>query len=335
MTPCITAPATPRAAPASSPTTVRGTRLPSTMSPISSFRPGCRTVSSTVPSGIGREPKATESATATARTTTASTVAPTRRGTELGAGGVGDGERMAGAATVCARCTRRPPSGSGAAAESVHRVVMGNGPVLVPIDARPGRRGTTGEHDERDPEPPERRRPARRRPRGPVDAPLGVRVRRQRTVPLRPGRLRPVRVRPGRHRPVPGAGRVGAVRGRGGPPGDRHEAPASPGPGDRLGHRGARGPRAAGGTALGLSSQHTTTTSSQSQGSTTFPGYGSGSGTGGSGTGSDGSGTNGFTVPGAAAAAAAATAAVAPARSPPPPRRPQHRRRASSRSTRS
>jgi S1-C subfamily serine protease len=51
---------------------------------------------------------------------------------------------------------------------------------------------------------------------------------------------------------------------------------------------------AAGGTALGLSSQHTTTTSSQSQGSTTFPGYGSGSGTGSS----DGSGTNGFTVPG-------------------------------------
>jgi len=50
---------------------------------------------------------------------------------------------------------------------------------------------------------------------------------------------------------------------------------------------------AAGGTALGLSSVHTTTTSSQgsSQGTTTTPGSGSGS------TG-DGSGTNGFTVPG-------------------------------------
>ncbi|WP_083513597.1 S1C family serine protease [Curtobacterium luteum] len=52
---------------------------------------------------------------------------------------------------------------------------------------------------------------------------------------------------------------------------------------------------AAGGTALGLSSQHTTTTSSQSQGTTTLPGTGSGSGSGSS---SDGSGTNGFTVPG-------------------------------------
>ena len=41
---------------------------------------------------------------------------------------------------------------------------------------------------------------------------------------------------------------------------------------------------AAGGTALGLSSQHTTTTSSQSQGTTTLP--------------DTGSGTNGFTVPG-------------------------------------
>ncbi|WJX99787.1 trypsin-like peptidase domain-containing protein [Curtobacterium sp. 458] len=49
---------------------------------------------------------------------------------------------------------------------------------------------------------------------------------------------------------------------------------------------------AAGGTALGLSSQHTSTTSSQSQGTTTLPGTGSGSGS------SDGSGTNGFTVPG-------------------------------------
>ncbi|MDR6171239.1 trypsin-like peptidase domain-containing protein [Curtobacterium sp. SORGH_AS_0776] len=49
---------------------------------------------------------------------------------------------------------------------------------------------------------------------------------------------------------------------------------------------------AAGGTALGLSSQHTTTTTSQSQG-TTLPDTGTGSGTG-----SDGSGTNGFTVPG-------------------------------------
>lgn len=50
---------------------------------------------------------------------------------------------------------------------------------------------------------------------------------------------------------------------------------------------------AAGGTALGLSSVHTTTTSSQgsSQGTTTTPGTSSGS------TG-DGSGTNGFTVPG-------------------------------------
>ncbi|TSD13138.1 PDZ domain-containing protein [Curtobacterium sp. KBS0715] len=53
---------------------------------------------------------------------------------------------------------------------------------------------------------------------------------------------------------------------------------------------------AAGGTALGLSSQGTTTTSSQSQGTTTLPGTGSGTdGTGGSGS-SDG--TNGFTVPG-------------------------------------
>ncbi|MFJ7286783.1 S1C family serine protease [Curtobacterium sp. AB451] len=50
---------------------------------------------------------------------------------------------------------------------------------------------------------------------------------------------------------------------------------------------------AAGGTALGLSSQHTTTTSSQSQGTTTLPGTGSGTGSG-----TDGSGTNGFTVPG-------------------------------------
>jgi S1-C subfamily serine protease len=46
---------------------------------------------------------------------------------------------------------------------------------------------------------------------------------------------------------------------------------------------------AAGGTALGLSSQGTTTTSSQSQGTTTVPDSGSGT---------DGSGTNGFTVPG-------------------------------------
>ncbi|PYY59594.1 septum formation initiator [Curtobacterium sp. MCSS17_011] len=58
---------------------------------------------------------------------------------------------------------------------------------------------------------------------------------------------------------------------------------------------------AAGGTALGLSSQGTTTTSSQSQGTTTLPdtdtdtGTGSGSGTDGTGS-SDG--TNGFTVPG-------------------------------------
>jgi S1-C subfamily serine protease len=50
---------------------------------------------------------------------------------------------------------------------------------------------------------------------------------------------------------------------------------------------------AAGGTALGLSSQGTTTTSSQSQGTTTLPGTGSGTG----GTGSS-DGTNGFTVPG-------------------------------------
>jgi len=48
---------------------------------------------------------------------------------------------------------------------------------------------------------------------------------------------------------------------------------------------------AAGGTALGLSSHGTQTTSSQSQGSTTLP-------RGGSGTGTGGSGTNGFTVPG-------------------------------------
>ncbi|PZE57247.1 septum formation initiator [Curtobacterium sp. MCLR17_044] len=53
---------------------------------------------------------------------------------------------------------------------------------------------------------------------------------------------------------------------------------------------------AAGGTALGLSSQGTTTTSSQSQGTTTLPDTGSGTdGTGGTGS-SDG--TNGFTVPG-------------------------------------
>ncbi|WP_235515551.1 S1C family serine protease [Curtobacterium sp. Leaf183] len=48
---------------------------------------------------------------------------------------------------------------------------------------------------------------------------------------------------------------------------------------------------AAGGTAFGLSSHGTQTTSSQSQGTTTLPGTGGG-------TGSDGSGTNGFTVPG-------------------------------------
>ncbi|WFR65905.1 trypsin-like peptidase domain-containing protein [Curtobacterium flaccumfaciens] len=47
---------------------------------------------------------------------------------------------------------------------------------------------------------------------------------------------------------------------------------------------------AAGGTALGLSTQSTTTTSSQSQGSTTLPDTGSGT--------DSGSGTNGFTVPG-------------------------------------
>jgi S1-C subfamily serine protease len=51
---------------------------------------------------------------------------------------------------------------------------------------------------------------------------------------------------------------------------------------------------AAGGTALGLSSQGTTTTSTQSQGTTTLPDTGSGTGTG---TGSS-DGTNGFTVPG-------------------------------------
>ena len=49
---------------------------------------------------------------------------------------------------------------------------------------------------------------------------------------------------------------------------------------------------AAGGTALGLSSQGTTTTSSQSQGTTTLPDGGSGT------SGGTGSGTNGFTVPG-------------------------------------
>ncbi|MBF4615303.1 trypsin-like peptidase domain-containing protein [Curtobacterium sp. VKM Ac-1376] len=53
---------------------------------------------------------------------------------------------------------------------------------------------------------------------------------------------------------------------------------------------------AAGGTALGLSSQGTTTTSSQSQGTTTLPDTGSGTGSG-SGSGSS-DGTNGFTVPG-------------------------------------
>ena len=47
---------------------------------------------------------------------------------------------------------------------------------------------------------------------------------------------------------------------------------------------------AAGGTALGLSTQSTTTTSSQSQGTTTLPDAGSGT--------DSGSGTNGFTVPG-------------------------------------
>jgi len=47
---------------------------------------------------------------------------------------------------------------------------------------------------------------------------------------------------------------------------------------------------AAGGTALGLSTQSTTTTSSQSQGTTTLPDTGSGT--------DGGSGTNGFTVPG-------------------------------------
>ncbi|MBT1620993.1 trypsin-like peptidase domain-containing protein [Curtobacterium flaccumfaciens pv. poinsettiae] len=52
---------------------------------------------------------------------------------------------------------------------------------------------------------------------------------------------------------------------------------------------------AAGGTALGLSSQGTTTTSSQSQGTTTLPGTGTGS----SSDGTNGwNGTNGFTVPG-------------------------------------
>ena len=50
---------------------------------------------------------------------------------------------------------------------------------------------------------------------------------------------------------------------------------------------------AAGGTALGLSSHGTRTTSSQTQGSTTLPGSGTGTGTG-----TDGSGTKGFTVPG-------------------------------------
>lgn len=50
---------------------------------------------------------------------------------------------------------------------------------------------------------------------------------------------------------------------------------------------------AAGGTALGLSTQGTTTTSSQSQGTTTLPDTGSGT----DGTGSS-DGTNGFTVPG-------------------------------------
>ena len=49
---------------------------------------------------------------------------------------------------------------------------------------------------------------------------------------------------------------------------------------------------AAGGTALGLSSQGTTTTSSQTQGTTTLPGGGSGTSSG------TGSGTDGFTVPG-------------------------------------
>ncbi|PZE26842.1 septum formation initiator [Curtobacterium sp. MCLR17_055] len=56
---------------------------------------------------------------------------------------------------------------------------------------------------------------------------------------------------------------------------------------------------AAGGTALGLSSQGTTTTSSQSQGTTTLPGTGSGTdGTGGTGGTGSSDGTNGFTVPG-------------------------------------
>ncbi|WIE76814.1 S1C family serine protease [Curtobacterium sp. MCSS17_007] len=49
---------------------------------------------------------------------------------------------------------------------------------------------------------------------------------------------------------------------------------------------------AAGGTALGLSSQGATTTSSRSQGTTTLPGGGSGT------SGGTGSGTNGSTVPG-------------------------------------
>lgn len=71
---------------------------------------------------------------------------------------------------------------------------------------------------------------------------------------------------------------------------------------------------AAGGTALGLSTQSTTTTSSQSQGSTTLPDSGSGTDSG------TGSGMNGFTVPGdgtgssgssGASTEAAATAATA------------------------
>jgi S1-C subfamily serine protease len=71
---------------------------------------------------------------------------------------------------------------------------------------------------------------------------------------------------------------------------------------------------AAGGTAFGLTTHGTTTTSSQSQG-TTLPGSGSGSagqGTG-SGLGTDGGGTNGFTVPGQGTGTGSDTATQSPA----------------------
>src|SRR5690625_3083760 len=93
VTPCISVPARPRAAPTSSPTAVRGSRWSRTT--LWSLSPGTRAVraSTTAPSGTSRAPSA-RLATTTRRRTRTATPSPTRRRL-VGTGGRGVSVRVA------------------------------------------------------------------------------------------------------------------------------------------------------------------------------------------------------------------------------------------------